>query len=421
MVAFAGCASDTVPAPASGIVSSNASGTIKIFKGGAINYKNAEVALTAEPGGKTDDANARPPMPDYTITYVAQIPPITVGAQIVQSNNMLIKGNKAFVVYNTQGDPYVGAVQVIDLNNKQKPVVETEIQLQNMDINCVWWDQANELIFGGAVNPDAFVGVASPAFVARVDLKALDATAIEKSITPLHSWAATAILKHDKTYYVGVGAKDGGIEVLDKDFQKSAFVPYPDIRDLQLSPDNDKIIAIAGNTDAPASTPGVLVMTPPLSGTPAPAVTTAALDAYSKASMETSGVPGNGKSRLAFLALSNLGLKILDLKTNTIVFEQPNPSAPLSTCNDVSYDKPGNSIKDDGLFVTANGEYGYRIYRLMPDPTAGPYAQLMGFHTMEGTLYGGIKHSANMMEYKANAMMVATGAGGVHIYELKAK
>jgi len=108
--------------------------------------------------GKTT-AFAPIPMPrkkkdiGYDVVLAARIPSVMVDGFKVQANDIVIKGNKAFIAYNFAGEPFRGAIQVVDIKHKGKPEIEEEILLPSMDVNALYID-GDYLIFGGAADPD---------------------------------------------------------------------------------------------------------------------------------------------------------------------------------------------------------------------------------------------------------------------------
>src|SRR6185503_803185 len=73
----------------------------------------------------------------FTIKLKAEVAPPVVGGQTLQATSVSIVGNLAIVSYSMVGNPYLGAIDIIDITNKSNPVLTSEAVFQNTDINAV--------------------------------------------------------------------------------------------------------------------------------------------------------------------------------------------------------------------------------------------------------------------------------------------
>lgn len=331
----------------------------------------------------------------FAITYVGQTQPITIAGQVVQANDIKIEGDRAYIAYNCAGDPFLGALQIIDIHDPQHPTILKQIEFTDLDIDCVALD-GNRLLFGGGANPDRFP---FRSFIGAVDLNNTTPGAILDSLHGLKSYAATSIAVQGDRIYVGVGAKDGGIDVLDKGLNETAFLSAPDVRD--VVPYQNGMLALSGTTDSQQQAPTLLLgdtaiqQRIPLQ---------ASLMPYTKAAVDL--IDG----RTALLALSNSGLIAVNLKS---------PQTPLYSLTNPSTSElyETNSVSSDGdLVFVANGEYGFRVLKLNG---SGGFATMLGYHPMSGSAYGGQHYSANQVAFRAQNLFVASGVGGVNIYQLQ--
>ncbi|MNY18365.1 hypothetical protein D3C86_1517420 [compost metagenome] len=218
----------------------------------------------------------------------------------------------------------------------------------------------------------------------------------------MRSYATTGIARHGNRYYVGVGARDGGIAILDTDLKETGFRPSPDVRDLDKY--ESGVVAVSGMTDNANPTGKVLLLGENDKDTTIP-IQNFRSD-YAKSTVQA-------VSHQAFLGLSQLGFQVVDLKSNETMFTLPNPT---SDPNHVT-----NSVACDGKLVfVANGEYGVRVLTLGDTKVKGAgFATLVGYHSLMGEAYDGKRYSANDLRYANGYLFVASGIGGVNVYKVE--
>ena len=368
-----------------------------------------------EPAGPGRSATTRAPKPvvfEKTITYKARILPVTVDGLLVQANDVVINGYRAYIAYNYAGDLFKGAIQIVDISNPGVPEIITELKFSSMDINTVQL-VSNQLYFGGQADPDlygfrSFIGV-----IDTTKLTNLDLNSIVQSIIGLKSYATTAITDQGNEIYVGVGAKNGYIQVLNNEtLEVTKDMIMPDVRDVQKY--QNGIVAIAGTTDNSQTKGRILIYHANNLDNPVVMEIPDFASPYHKSTIEMYN------AKYAFLGLAEAGLKVLDITDNEensqIVFELQNPAVSYTTKTNT------NSVTTDSAYIfSANGEYGFRVLRVLnmsgKDST---FAEIVGYYPFEGLKAAdGKPYSANHIDFKANHLFVASGAGGVNIYYLQ--
>lgn len=364
---------------------------------GSVEAKDVPIELEAEGTGTASYLTQAKADFAYALTYVARVPAVTVGSGIVMASDIKVNGNTAYIAYNTQGERFAGAVQILDISDKAKPRITREIQFSDLKVNKLFLD-GKTLVFGGGANPDRY---AFRSYVGKIDLDKIDSAQIGSSIKGLRSYATTGITKHGNSYYVGVGARDGGIEVLNGDLAETSFLPYPDVRDLDRY--ESGVVAVSGMTDNSNATGKVLLVGENGKNTELP------LQNF-KSDYAKSTVQMN--SHQAFLGLSQLGFQVIDLKSQATVFSLANPDS------DVNHVTNSVSCEGDLVFV-ANGEYGFRVLTIADSQATGAgFASLVGYHSLMGAAYDGQRYSANDLRYANGYLFVASGAGGVNVYSV---
>jgi hypothetical protein len=375
---------------------------ITISEGGEIVEKDEEIELTQEESKKRVVQQAAAVATfNYDIKYVSQVPPVTVENATVQANDMVICkcGTAAFIAYNTAGDKFAGAIQIIDTTDKAKPKVTREIKFGSMDVNALYYD-GDFLYFGGQADPDKW-GYKS--YVGRVNLSNPTSDQIMGSLVALPSHAVTSITKYNDKFYVGVGAKDGGVQTLDATMKKTAFAAFPDVRSVDYSASG--VVALTGTVDNSATAGKVVTLGQPTLDITLPNFQSA----YAKATLEVDSLG------YAHVGLSKDGYQVINPASKNVKFRLANPSTnPLEATNGVS--------TDEDLAFVANGEYGFRVVQIKDrTQTDANFGAVAGFHQMKGPSYDGKSYSANLIRYKAGTLFVASGLGGVNMYTLTKK
>lgn len=400
-LALAGCATAVPGGPtpgAAGIKSQAARPKIRIESGGAIVAKHARIQLTPDVSDRQRHTLATADAFPYDIDYVSQVPPVQVGATTVQANDLVVCecGDLAFIAYNQQGDGYNGAIQVLDTSNKSAPRIVKNIRFPGMDINALNY-HGSTLYFGGQADPEVF-GYAS--FVGKIDLNDPTAEAIMSSIRGLHSFATTSIALAGARVYVGVGARDGGVEVLDTSLTSLSFHPRADVR--SLFPYGNGVAGLAGTIDGGTSPAGLFTM----AGATGAATFPDFGSRYAKATLEI------GSDGLAFMAVSRDGFQVRRLTDEAPVYTLPNPGDGTRVA--------ANGASSDGdLIFVANGEYGFRALSILDRGAKGDnFARVVGRHELAGATYDGHAYSANFLRFKGQTLFVASGLGGVNMYQV---
>ena len=356
-----------------------------------------------------------------SITYVALVLPVSVDGITVQANDISIFGTRAFVAYNAAGEAFAGAVLIIDITDPISPSVLQSIKFSGRDIHGIYYDnQSDEVIFGGASNPDIYN---YRSFIGKINPSSPDINQINDSIKSLPSYGLNSICEYNNSYYVSVGAKDGQLIQLDKNFNTISATDISDIR--SVTSFSGGTVALAGTTDQKKSEPnyGRLILN---SSTIVP------IGSFDSPERKAKVVTiRKGNSDIAFMAVSKEGLKVAKIESKDskdskdskgVVYSISKPEGKNSDTNSVTF--------DSNLLFEADGEYGFRIYTVdnglidkIPEK-ADPENVIVfaGEHKMTGELYQGQNYSANEIRYSAGngknpgVLFVACGVGGLNIY-----
>jgi len=168
---------------------------------------------------------------DYPLTLVAQVkPPSFNGGENLTASHVYIKGDYAYVAYNTVEDGYVGGIDIINVSNPNRPRVTSRLYYVNADINSIIYENGYVYAVGG-VDAEKSVRATSNSFVARIPASN-GRMNIDGGITYgfQEGFNATDISLTSNSIIVSSG-KDGFLTVYDKaSLQIQNELPFPDLR-----------------------------------------------------------------------------------------------------------------------------------------------------------------------------------------------
>ena len=112
--------------------------------------------------GKTEEAG------DYPLTLVAQIaPPTFANGENLAATHVVLDGDYGYVSYNTVGQDYVGAIDVIDISDPNNPRVTSRVYYTNADLNSIAYDNGYIYVAGG-VDSEQSVTATANSLVAKI-------------------------------------------------------------------------------------------------------------------------------------------------------------------------------------------------------------------------------------------------------------
>lgn len=133
-----------------GAISFDQAGVLEIFD---------EIAQT----GKAADMAG-----DYPLTVVASVePPSYQSGDNLTASHVDLEGDYAYVSYNTVGEGYYGAIDVVNVADPHNPRVTSRLFYLNADINAIQFENGYIYAVGG-VNSETSVTATSNSFLARI-------------------------------------------------------------------------------------------------------------------------------------------------------------------------------------------------------------------------------------------------------------
>jgi len=152
---------------------------------------------------------------DYPLTLVAQIaPPTFENGENLAATHVALDGDYGYVSYNTVGEDYVGAVDVIDISDPNNPRVTSRMYFTNNDLNAIAYNNGYLYVAGG-VDSEQSVTATSNAMVAKIEVNGGVLNTSNVTYAYQEGFIATDISVMDNKLIVTSG-QDGFVVVYNK-------------------------------------------------------------------------------------------------------------------------------------------------------------------------------------------------------------
>src|SRR6266849_4339903 len=325
----------------------------------------------------------------------AEVAPPSIGGQMLQATSVSIVGNLAVVSYNMVGNPYLGGVDVIDISNKNHPVLTSEALFQNTDVSAVTTSGVN--VYLAEATGDT--GFASPAVFEVVTLVGNQLVLAGNRRVGLSSFAATSVAFGTRVYATSGDA--GSLFVLDPTlFTVTSSIPMHDARWVAVG--SSKVAVVRG-------TPGILSVFNESNMSSVGNFPFAGADiAQSKSQAELVG----GK---AFIAAGDSGVQVISDSTGLKVGAVPRPNPDSLGLSPSVVVTNAVAIDQDLMFIS-NGEAGVYLAQgsQIFSSTGSETQQTI---SMRGKLHFGNLQSVNHVALQSGLLIIAAGLGGLKIFQ----
>jgi len=347
------------------------------------NRVNYDVDSTIVVGTDTAGRSKR----DFALKLRAEVFPPVHNGTTLRASHVYVDNDYAYVVYNLEGEPYLGGVEIFNIKNIRQPFIESQAIFINTDVSSVYFDRG-KIYLAEATGDEGF---GSPAVLEEIQVENGRLTTKSRR-AELSSYAGTDV-SASADQIVATSGSGGGLFILDRNtLEKTGFIELDDARAVTFAGPNS--IATFQGTPARLSFFG-------LDGT-----------LQTKIELQGATIP-ESKSVLAqkdhtiFVAAGDGGTYSIDVNTGKINFNIPNPNGegldPLtSVCNSVA-------ASSDILFM-ANGEAGLYAAKIHNENTT---------FTEIGPIRFSGHTSVNHISLKNRTIFLATGTGGLKIVELE--
>ena len=358
---------------------------------GRITYKNEIVPIVDKETSSLLKSGSVFPEIDLTKNYAfklkAEVDPPVYENKTLQATHVTIKGDYAFVTYNTRGPEWLGGIEIFDVSDLKNPVIISSAILPNTDVSAV--DYADGKIYVvGATGDYEDLGFVSPAFMEVISLDATMAFEKVDTIIDISSFAGTDI-KVAAGHIFATSGSTGGLTIFDAGFAIEGTMDISDARSVDAN--SDHLYVLKGQEGQ-----------------------VKVFELSDASSAETFNVGGanipESKSEIAvsdeyiFAALNEGGLSVLNLD-GSIKQNIPKPVTPYGALDE---NHVTNSVSLNGdLVLIGNGESGIYVGGLIAEKNDSLW--------MLGAMTFGESQSANFVESKDSVIFVATGLGGLKI------
>lgn len=325
--------------------------------------------------GKTAETEAG----TFPMSLLAEVNPPVYGGKTLMATHVDVKDNYVYVSYNTQGEAYLGGIDVIDISSPNNPKLVVQAILPNVDISTVLYD-SGKLYIAGAVDVD-FNKVASPAFVAQMPLQSGLLTN-DYVLNSLAGYVGTGLAVADSKYYA-VSGNGGVVAKLDKTTNLiETTIAVDDLR--AMGRIDNKIVVLSGTEGVKVYNAGTLNLESSFVTSADVAEAKRTIDFQGNNILVSQGYKGLGVYNLTGTLLQTLAI-------------------PTATAAEDQIDVVTNAVSVNGDYVyVANGAAGISVYKT----TSGTLG-LLGTIALSG--------SSNYVKSVGDYIFVASGNGGLKI------
>jgi len=154
-----------------------------------------------------------------SLTLKAKLEPLTINYNgkdvLLNANDISVKSNRVAVSYSIVGEPYGGAVDIIDIPKNKDVNLEGTLLIPNKDIDAVDFDSRKRLLFGGGLNVDLFPEALSSSFFEEYSLKSVARNTKDFNLKKLDEYTSKFgnklnSIKSVGTYIIGSGGGQNG-------------------------------------------------------------------------------------------------------------------------------------------------------------------------------------------------------------------
>ncbi|REH01077.1 LVIVD repeat-containing protein [Flavobacterium aquicola] len=317
---------------------------------------------------------------NFPMSLLAEVnPPIYEGKKLT-ATHVDVKDNYVYVSYNTQGETYLGGIDVIDVSQPNNPKLVVQAILPNTDISTVLYNNGT-LFISGASSRDANPELTSSAFVAKMPLQNGLLTNNYSPIS-LNGNVGTGVVAANSNYFAISGNNGVLAKISNTSNIINTAIPVADLRALGYI--DNKVVVLSG-------TEGVKIYN-------ADSMTLIS-------SIKTSSDVPDAKRTIDFQGTNLLvadgysGLKVFSSTGSLLqTFGLPTGIPDVNQEDIVT-----NAVSVNGDYVySANGGAGIAVYKNTNNSL-----------TSIGSIFLG--GSANYVKSAGDYIFVATGTGGLKI------
>lgn len=215
----------------------------------SIQYDDAGVLVISgedQITGKTAKGSDEEQAGDYPLTLVARVDaPSSSGGENLGASHVHVDGNYAYVSYNTVGEGYAGAIDIVDVRDPTDPKLASRLYYTNADINALEYNDGFIYAVGG-VDSEMSVRANTNSFLVKIPVSnGIMNVSGELSYGFQEGFNATDVKVTPNSVIVSSG-KDGYLTSYKKsDLAIQIEAPFADLRSIAI--DNDNLAILDGS------------------------------------------------------------------------------------------------------------------------------------------------------------------------------
>ena len=305
---------------------------------------------------------------NYVFTHIASVEPPVVDNITLQSTHFYLNENMLYVSYNNKGSNNKGVIDVIDVSQKDNPVIVYSYVFNDKDINTVAVYN-NKIFFGGQDGNGALWGY-------------IDDNNIYYEQLP--SFSTTHSYEHDNMLYFTSGDNNGALTIMDNDLN----IVHHNIND-------PRSVTVSNNNIFVLTKEDVFILDDNFIGLSL--LDNTWIQEGSKAVIDSD-------NNMLFVATNRGGLKIYDNQNYNMIQSFDRPLTPDGLDDE---DFVTNGVSFNELLFVADGGAGIWVGEL--NSQKNNTFNKVGYFDFGGPL------SSNLVESDGDYIFVASGLGGVEI------
>jgi len=383
-----GCATTDISKKSVAVViqSDNLAARLSQANSGVIKLDSASTAKKAPRVAGSSTTTTSSVVSDMPLALIAEVAAPTYNGLTLRATHVAVQGTLAYVSYNYEGDKYLGAVDVIDITDPNKPKLVQSAVFPDTDISSLCYADGY-LYLAGAKDSYSDNGT-GPAVLMKMKLSSGNLSD-DIQLTGMTGYVGTDVKTADKYVYAVSGSNGAVGAYTSNDNKLQASSALSDLRAVGVN--NGQIIAFQNGTINVLS-PATLTKISSFSTSTDVLQSKRTIDFYNNSVLTSEGAHGVGVYNLS------TGTKINTIPVATIT--DPTISASEVVSNAVS-------INNEHIFV-ANGAAGVTVHKIV----SNKIDNLVDFGNL--VLAG----SANFVISSNGYVFVADGFGGLKILKL---
>lgn len=366
-----------------------------------VDFKNEVISLYEEStsllfkGARNRSVRARQNS-DLQFTLVSDVTTPVIGSTSLQATDIIVIGNIAYVSYNVSGATQMGAIESINIQDKEKPVLISRVEFPNTDINAMTLKDNFLYYVGATSNTDSLPSIIQKITVAD----GVFSNTVLKNTLPSYAGVDIALIENS---VLAVSGDTGGLSIFnDSDLSLNKFIEMNDTRSVTV--DKNYAYLLKGTNGSAYK----------YSGDYAEVVKN---DTIGGATIKEHKATISARGNIIATALSDGGLKLLCARTleeigSLDAISVSGIDTSLTVTNAASFEK--------GLLFVANGEAGVYVYSYSKGSKRRQKAKCKDRTLyLEGFLPSEAGISANHIVYEGGYLFVANGLGAMRIIHIE--